>query len=631
MSDGGFIAPPVLSQIPTAEKSAHSVIAVKILEIPAALSNQNAPPSLTGKILQHLSGNNAVITTHHGKITVKAPNIAKIPVGESIQLTINTTDTGTPTSNATLEINKNHVVQPRETATAVLTTTTYKPDITTNQLLHGQPKHLVVQTSTQDLQNLVPGTNNTTLTQLRVPQNQLILNTPHISEYTAKTADAAPLITTGKITPSPQQPNIQNTSAGHNYISSQVNLTHQPAQTKPVTLTSISNTQNSLAANINTQQPIVHSHTIQASPDNILQTNRPPPPPQIKPNITQIQVTQVREQSAPPPLTQSPVTTTNQPLRTIPDGRAGEVRATVIGFTKEQHFPVLRIDTHTTQYTSPQRQQHITLQSTVRDLSSGTKITLIPTSPPSASTAPTQSIAPITPPPPHSAFFLTPESWPVMAELEQSLHQIAPQIAQNFHAMIPTPSTPTQMNAASLFFLAAIRVGDMQGWIGEKAHNTLSNMGKTDVLNRAGNEFLTMMRMNNEPVSQEWKSLPLPIAWQDDIQKTVIHYRREDTSEHDESIQGGNKTRFIMDLNLSQIGDIQIDGLFSDAMNNNKSLDLIIRSEQHFSKAMQLQMKDLYTTAMEHSGLAGALSFQEKTEKWVNIAYDLRPEYEQNV
>ena len=62
------------------------------------------------------------------------------------------------------------------------------------------------------------------------------------------------------------------------------------------------------------------------------------------------------------------------------------------------------------------------------------------------------------------------------------------------------------------------------------------------------------------------------------------------------------------------MGKVQLDGL-----HRNDRLDLIIRTEDPFSRSMQFQMKAAYTDALETSNLNGDLSFQNDPQNWINI------------
>ncbi|MCD8562757.1 MAG: hypothetical protein LRY54_01560 [Alphaproteobacteria bacterium] len=69
-----------------------------------------------------------------------------------------------------------------------------------------------------------------------------------------------------------------------------------------------------------------------------------------------------------------------------------------------------------------------------------------------------------------------------------------------------------------------------------------------------------------------------------------------------------------MDLSLSQIGRVQLDGYC-----RGKSFDLILRTDEPFSATARQSMRALYHGALEWEGLSGDLGFQNKPEQWVKI------------
>ncbi len=291
--------------------------------------------------------------------------------------------------------------------------------------------------------------------------------------------------------------------------------------------------------------------------------------------------------------------------------RAGETKAVIEGFTKEQHFPVLRFlnvpSDDDTRYT---------LKTPVQDIPSGTILNLesIPSTVQVQSQAAPNVIA-STPPLPVS-FFLTPETWGSLQDIQTTLHQHAPQVAQTFGNIIPSPSAPQQMGAAALFFLAAMRSGDVQSWLGEKAIDILKRVGKGDLITKLGGDMSSLARLNGESAGAEWRMLSLPMAWQNEIHKVVVHYRKEDDREQQDEKKSGGTTRFVMDLNLSNIGKVQLDGLFKAG---EKRLDAILRTEQSFSQAMKTEMRRIYKDALDETEITGELSFQDTPEHWVNI------------
>src|SRR5690606_20854458 len=106
---------------------------------------------------------------------------------------------------------------------------------------------------------------------------------------------------------------------------------------------------------------------------------------------------------------------------------------------------------------------------------------------------------------------LAPEPWPLMNDIHQALAQIMPQAAQALGNMTPAPNNPAQLGPAALFFLAAVRVGDLTQWLGGNAVDALRRGGKSGLLNRLSQEGSTLNRLAADPVSQDWRALSLPL------------------------------------------------------------------------------------------------------------------------
>lgn len=218
--------------------------------------------------------------------------------------------------------------------------------------------------------------------------------------------------------------------------------------------------------------------------------------------------------------------------------------------------------------------------------------------------------------PPYAIPLLSPQGWPVMDEIAQSLAAASPQAAQALSNLTPSAAKPQQMPAAVLFFMAALRAGDLQSWLGEKALDTLKQTGKQGALSRLLGEADQFTGLSRENLSGDWRALALPMHWQTETQKIALYYRHEAESEGEgDSDQGGGKgTRFIMDLALSHMGPVQLDGYARP-----KVFDLIVRTAEPFSAAARHTMRGLFAGALEIEGLKGDLGFQSKPESWVRI------------
>ncbi|MCF8495103.1 MAG: hypothetical protein K9G62_00375, partial [Alphaproteobacteria bacterium] len=215
---------------------------------------------------------------------------------------------------------------------------------------------------------------------------------------------------------------------------------------------------------------------------------------------------------------------------------------------------------------------------------------------------------------------LTPGIWPAMTALYETLAQIAPPLAHTLRAGISNPASPTQITPAALFFMAAVTGGNLAGWLGDKTIDALRRDGRGHILSRLMEESGLMGRLTaTESTGQDWRSMALPLFWDNEIHKMILHYKR-DGQEDDTPEKGKQGTRFIFDLTLSAMGKIQIDGLF-----RSNRLDVILRSLTPFSAAMQADMRRTYVLALEETGLTGELGFQSDPSKWVTVTAEAEP------
>ena len=90
-------------------------------------------------------------------------------------------------------------------------------------------------------------------------------------------------------------------------------------------------------------------------------------------------------------------------------------------------------------------------------------------------------------------------------------------------------------------------------------------------------------------------------------------YRSKEAQEGNKQDKDGN-TRFILDLSLPRMGNVQLDGII-----NGKRLDLIVRTEMSISYPMQEAMKIAYAGALDGSDVYGELGFQSDVNNYVNV------------
>jgi hypothetical protein len=220
---------------------------------------------------------------------------------------------------------------------------------------------------------------------------------------------------------------------------------------------------------------------------------------------------------------------------------------------------------------------------------------------------------------------LAPQPWPLMDEIYQTLAQTSPQTAQAFANTVPSPANPAQMSPAILFFIAAVRGGDLSQWLSEKTVDILKGTGKTSLLSRLTQEGAGLNRIASEPFSQEWRAVNLPMFAQGEMQKLALYYRHEHDGENEYGGKSLKSTRFVFDMKLDVMGPVQVDGLFRPVSEAGKRLDVVVRTEQFFSQATQAEMRRVYARALRDTEVTGELSFQNRPETWVSVNAENKP------
>ena len=109
---------------------------------------------------------------------------------------------------------------------------------------------------------------------------------------------------------------------------------------------------------------------------------------------------------------------------------------------------------------------------------------------------------------------------------------------------------------------------------------------------------------------------PIPLATNTAIEQIQLLMRRLSANETDEELREGPGTRFIIDVNLSRLGRIQLDGFITET---SKNFDLMIRSNQKLIPEMQADIISIFEAAQGFTGLSGWLRFQAAPPKFINI------------
>lgn len=185
--------------------------------------------------------------------------------------------------------------------------------------------------------------------------------------------------------------------------------------------------------------------------------------------------------------------------------------------------------------------------------------------------------------------------------------------------LAPTTQTQTQTQAQPkqvlpfpaglMVFLTALRGGDFRNWLGRDNAQKLEDAGHGSLLEKASGEFSALARQYSAAPSGNWQALFFPVAVDGVLQQVRLFTKREKKQNNSSPQKPEDDTRFVIEMELSQLGEMQMDG-FVRRREQDMQFDLVIRSQQSLSPAIQKDIQNIYLSTAELTGFKGSLNFQ---------------------
>lgn len=207
---------------------------------------------------------------------------------------------------------------------------------------------------------------------------------------------------------------------------------------------------------------------------------------------------------------------------------------------------------------------------------------------------------------------LSDSAWPYLEEALEFQAAQGTRITNpisSLQAMLPQAQNPAQMVSSTLFLLAALTGGNVGTWLSTSIANSLRQAGGGRLLEALQDDFSNLARMISEPGGQDWRMLSVPLMDQSVLTKANL-FAREFYEEDSETGQRQKLMRFVVDLDMSRMGDVQIDGLIRE-----QRLDMILRTEKEIGEPARQALRQRYTDLIAQTGYAGDLSFQSDPKK----------------
>ena len=197
----------------------------------------------------------------------------------------------------------------------------------------------------------------------------------------------------------------------------------------------------------------------------------------------------------------------------------------------------------------------------------------------------------------------TNRNWPALNEALELIQSSETVTNQQF-STLKVPKLDSQMAANILFFISALRGGDIRNWLGNQAGRRIQN-NSPELYARLAEEYNQLGRSVRETNTGDWRTTLIPLFNGSEFEFFQMNFRSgaNDPNKKDDE----DFARFIVDLELSKLGRIQLDGLISS---KGKQFDLFVRSAIPFTKSMRRDLNKIFSECIEITGLSGNIIMQ---------------------
>lgn len=200
-----------------------------------------------------------------------------------------------------------------------------------------------------------------------------------------------------------------------------------------------------------------------------------------------------------------------------------------------------------------------------------------------------------------------PEDW---GTLRQSLDVIAATDPAAARGVLDKaiPNTRPSSSANLIALLLGLRMGNLRTWMGDRALSVLESAGRTDLTKRLRDDVTRAGRQMSEPMTGDWRAVLMPFHDTQQLYMIPIYYRERFGRDRagERKSQG---TRMVIDIELSQLGALQLDGLFID-----QRFELFIRTHESLPEEMRRDIRTIFSEAMAEVGMQGDLVFQVRRD-----------------
>ncbi|PKU22326.1 hypothetical protein CWS72_22440 [Telmatospirillum siberiense] len=166
---------------------------------------------------------------------------------------------------------------------------------------------------------------------------------------------------------------------------------------------------------------------------------------------------------------------------------------------------------------------------------------------------------------------------------------------------------PARLTAALFGLSSAADTASIKPWLGERLIRKLNKAGHQSLIDRLEKELRTLKTPVRMPLNGEWQSLMLPLPIDQRIDPIRLVFRRPPDDAEEAAAREDEGTRFLVDVTMSRLGALQIDGLLR---RKTKRFDMILRSHVALPEEMRHGIEAIFNRSLEGLNMAGSAMFQ---------------------
>ncbi len=208
--------------------------------------------------------------------------------------------------------------------------------------------------------------------------------------------------------------------------------------------------------------------------------------------------------------------------------------------------------------------------------------------------------------------------WNVLNEAISALEQIDAPAVDALKAVLV--QTGNKMPALMLNYLNAVNAGtDVRAWLGDANVRALESLGKRGqaVLKQLEKEFSSGAKKMTDGKSV-WKGYDIPFMTGTAVEPVSLYLQQSSEALEE---RAKNKpapvtaVRFVLDLNLTKLGRVQLEGLSQRAK---RSFNLNIRHTYPFDASFEDRVRALFTKTLDALNYTGVVALK-RTDEFIEI------------